>query len=105
LTFSSLIPPSEPDPFPFLQGDAVTSVALARFLRPFSRFDGSVSSSTSGAQVLYRFIFHHFERFLNDYESRFEKEYGLLRPHSALEYRPPVPEALKVEKFFLEVAH
>jgi hypothetical protein len=31
------------------QGDAVLSVTLARFLRPFSRYGGSLSSSTSGA--------------------------------------------------------
>jgi hypothetical protein len=26
--------------------------------------------------VLYRVIFHHFDRFLAEYETRFEKEYG-----------------------------
>ena len=30
--------------------------------------------------VLYRVLFHHFERFLAEYERRFEKEYGFLRP-------------------------
>ncbi len=30
--------------------------------------------------VLYRVLFHHFERFLADYERRFEKEYGYFRP-------------------------
>ena len=25
-------------------------------------------------------LFHHFDRFLTEYETRFEKEYGLLRP-------------------------
>ena len=30
--------------------------------------------------VLYRVLFHYFERFLAEYESRFEKEYGFLRP-------------------------
>ena len=30
--------------------------------------------------VLYRVLFHHFERFLTEYESRFEREYGFLRP-------------------------
>ena len=29
--------------------------------------------------VLYRVMFHHFERFLAEYENRFEKEYGFLR--------------------------
>ena len=30
--------------------------------------------------VLYRVLFHNFDRFLTAYESRFEKEYGHLRP-------------------------
>jgi hypothetical protein len=30
--------------------------------------------------VLYRVLFHHFERFLAEYEGRFEKEYGYFRP-------------------------
>jgi hypothetical protein len=30
--------------------------------------------------VLYRVLFHDFERFLADYECRFEREYGFLRP-------------------------
>jgi hypothetical protein len=30
--------------------------------------------------VLYRVLFHYFDRFLTEYEHRFEKEYGFLRP-------------------------
>jgi hypothetical protein len=30
--------------------------------------------------VLYRALFHHFDRFLTEYESRFERDYGFLRP-------------------------
>jgi hypothetical protein len=30
--------------------------------------------------VLYRALFHYFDRFQAEYKSRFEKEYGLLRP-------------------------
>jgi len=30
--------------------------------------------------VLYRVFFHYFDRFLAEYENRFEKEYGYLRP-------------------------
>jgi putative transposase len=33
------------------------------------------------------------------------REYNLVRPHSSLGYRPPAPEAFKVEKFTLEVVH
>jgi len=29
--------------------------------------------------VFYRVFFHYFERFLHEYESHFEKEYGFLR--------------------------
>jgi hypothetical protein len=30
--------------------------------------------------VLYRVLSHHFDRFLAEYETRFEKEYGFSRP-------------------------
>ncbi|MFQ6112436.1 MAG: transposase, partial [Nitrospinota bacterium] len=30
--------------------------------------------------VLYRILFHYFDRFLAEYENRFEREYGFLRP-------------------------
>jgi hypothetical protein len=30
--------------------------------------------------VLYRVLFHYFERFLAKYERRFEREYGFFRP-------------------------
>ena len=30
--------------------------------------------------VLYRVLFHYFDRFLAEYEDRFQKEYGFLRP-------------------------
>ena len=30
--------------------------------------------------VLYRVLFHHLERFLAEYECRFEREYDFLRP-------------------------
>lgn len=30
--------------------------------------------------VLYRVLFHHFERFVAEYEERFEKAYGYFRP-------------------------
>jgi hypothetical protein len=30
--------------------------------------------------VLYQVLFHHFDRFLTEYESRFEREYGFFRP-------------------------
>jgi len=33
--------------------------------------------------VLYRVLFHYFDRFLAEYEGRFEKEYGFLRPEWA----------------------
>jgi len=30
--------------------------------------------------VFYRVLFHHFDRFLTEYEARFEQEYGFFRP-------------------------
>jgi hypothetical protein len=47
--------------------------------------------------VLYRVLFHYFDRFLAEYEERFEKEYGFLRSiinHLKLTFvaeRPPPP--------------
>ena len=35
--------------------------------------------------VLYRVLFHYFERFLREYEGRFEKKYGYFRPVLSLE--------------------
>jgi hypothetical protein len=35
--------------------------------------------------VLYRVLFHHFERFVAEYGSRFERDYGFLRPLLSLE--------------------
>jgi hypothetical protein len=29
--------------------------------------------------VLYRVVFHHFDRFFAEYEDRFEREYGFFR--------------------------
>jgi hypothetical protein len=40
--------------------------------------------------VLYRALFHHFDRFLAEYESRFEREYGFFRFHVRLPF--PVTE-------------
>jgi len=30
--------------------------------------------------VLYRVLFHYFDRFISEYESRFQRDYGFLRP-------------------------
>ena len=35
--------------------------------------------------VLYRVLFHHFDRFLTEYESRFEWEYRLCSPQARSE--------------------
>jgi hypothetical protein len=49
LTFSRPYSPFRAAVIASFQGDAVRSVMLARFLRPFSCYGGSLSSSTSGA--------------------------------------------------------
>jgi hypothetical protein len=36
--------------------------------------------------VLYRVLFHHFDRFLTEYESRFKREYGFFRFHPHLHF-------------------
>jgi len=48
LTFSHLIFSFEPGLITSFQGDAIRSVTLARFLRPFSLYGGILSSQTSG---------------------------------------------------------
>ena len=35
--------------------------------------------------ALYRVLFHHFDRFLTEYESRFEREYRLYSPQARSE--------------------
>jgi len=47
-----LIRPSEMALFPFVQGDVVIPVTMARFLRPFSRHGGHVSSAAGGTLSL-----------------------------------------------------
>jgi Putative transposase len=39
--------------------------------------------------ILYRVLFHHFDRFLTEYEARFEREYGFsfLEPEGKIGYR------------------
>ena len=49
LTLSHLIFSFEPGFIASFQGDAVISMTLTRFLRLFSCYGGSLSSSTSGA--------------------------------------------------------
>jgi len=36
--------------------------------------------ASKAAKILYRVLFHHFERFLTEYEGRFEKEYVFFQP-------------------------
>ncbi|MDH7514127.1 MAG: hypothetical protein QHH14_14370 [Clostridiales bacterium] len=50
---------------------------MARFLIYGFCCARSLPPSTSGAHCA---LFHYFERFLVEYESRFEKEHGFLRP-------------------------
>jgi len=45
-----------------------------------SRCAGFYRSRHPERTVLFRVIFHHFDRFLSEYESRFQAEYDFLRP-------------------------
>ncbi len=56
------------------------SPSLARFLIYGSCCARSVSPSTPRAHGPLRVLFYYFARFLTEYESRFEKEYGFFRP-------------------------
>jgi hypothetical protein len=64
----------------FLLFQGEVAMALARFLRPFFHHGRSVSPPRRERTVLYRVLFHYFDRFLAEYQSRFEKQYGFLRP-------------------------
>jgi len=53
----------------------------------FFRYDGFLQSNllvrasrSREASVFYRVFFYYFEKFLREYEDRFEKEYGYFRP-------------------------
>jgi hypothetical protein len=55
--------------------------------------------------VLYRVLFHHFDRFLTEYESRFEREYRLCSTHCFYEYgffRPIVKEVVERLRVFFK---
>ena len=52
----------------------------ARFLNQLSRVPGIYRPRHPERTVLYRVLIHYFERFLTEYEGRFEKEYGYFRP-------------------------
>lgn len=53
---------------------------MARFLRSFFRVAGVYRPRHPEHTVLCRVLFHYFDRFLAEYEGRFENEYGFLRP-------------------------
>ena len=64
-------------------GEILTAIMKSRYiLRMFTRMvpNNPGMNNNNAFSVLYRVLFHHFDRFLTEYESRFEREYGFFRP-------------------------
>ncbi len=59
-------------------------------------------NGTLGEEVLKREIFYSLEEAKVLIE-QWRREYNTIRPHSSLRYRPPAPEALRPDPFFLNL--
>ena len=55
-----------------------------------------------GEEVLKREIFYSLEE-AKVLTEQWRREYNTIRPHSSLRYRPPAPEALRPDPFFLNL--
>ena len=75
------------------------------FIEPGSPWENGYNESfngTLGEEVLKREIFYSLEEAKVLIE-QWRREYNTVRPHSSLRYRPPVPEALRPDPFFLNL--
>ena len=71
----------------------------------FSPWENGYNESfngTLGEEVLKREIFYSLEEAKVLIE-QWRREYNTIRPHSSLRYRPPAPEALRPDPFFLNL--
>ena len=59
-------------------------------------------NGTLGEEVLKREIFYSLEE-AKVLTEQWRREYNTIRPHSSLRYRPPAPEALRPDPFFLNL--
>jgi len=68
---------TEPDPFLAMLKWVMTEMTRIEAEAKFGAIKGK---HTRERTVLYRVLFYHFERFVAEYESRFEREHGFFRP-------------------------
>ena len=75
------------------------------YIEPGSPWENGYNESfngTLGEEVLKREIFYSLEEAKMLIE-QWRREYNTIRPHSSLRYRPPAPEALRPDPFFLNL--
>ena len=75
------------------------------YIEPGSPWENGYNESfngTLGEEVLKREIFYSLEEAKVLIE-QWRREYNTIRPHSSLRYRPPAPEALRPDPFFLNL--
>jgi len=64
--------------FPFLGVDEILRWLISWIFAP--AVSGIYRQRHPERTVFYQVLFHYFERFLQEYEDRFEKDYGYFRP-------------------------
>ena len=75
------------------------------YIEPGSPWENGYNESfngTLGEEVLKREIFYSLEE-AKVLTEQWRREYNTIRPHSSLRYRPPAPEALRPDPFFLNL--
>ena len=75
------------------------------YIEPGSPWENGYNESfngTLGEEVLKREIFYSLEE-AKVLTGQWRREYNTIRPHSSLRYRPPAPEALRPDPFFLNL--
>ena len=86
-------------------GQATLRGVETLFIEPGSPWENGYNESfngTLGEEVLKREIFYSLEEAKVLIE-QWRREYNTIRPHSSLRYRPPAPEALRPDPFFLNL--
>ena len=75
------------------------------YIEPGSPWENGYNESfngTLGEEVLKREIFYSLEE-AKVLTGQWRREYNTIRPYSSLRYRPPAPEALRPDPFFLNL--
>ena len=75
------------------------------YIEPGSPWENGYNENfngTLGEEVLKREIFYSLEE-AKVLTEQWRREYNTIRPHSSLRYRPPAPEALRPDPFFLNL--